>query len=164
MSLKCQLCGKELHHDRKICQTCEDTAINGHVSHSVGDVKKWRCDNFLELKSLPFGCNLDLGLNIGPKMIYCPECGEEYSYGRMISHTCEENSITFGKIFELDPQSHKWNCDTEMGCMELSESTTVATLPGEIPSSENLETDYYKWNDLKSNIQVDLKKSPLIYE
>ena len=57
MSLKCQVCGKEYYHDGKICQTCEETASNSLFSQSGIDTKKWRCDNFLELKSLPFGCN-----------------------------------------------------------------------------------------------------------
>jgi len=57
MSLKCQICGKEFYHDRKVCETCEEIASNSSLSHSEMDTKKWRCDNFLELKSLPFGCN-----------------------------------------------------------------------------------------------------------
>jgi len=148
MSLKCQVCGKEYYHDGKICQTCEETANNSSLSHSGIDTKKWRCDNFLELKSLPFGCNLDLGLELKPKMIECPECGEEYSYGRKISHTCKNNSITFGKIFELEHQSHNWNCDVSMACMDLlkSELDLIDSIAEGITHKEKLENDKYDWN------------------
>jgi hypothetical protein len=166
MSLKCPICGREYLHDRKICQTCEETAINSSVSHSGRDVKKWRCDNFLELKSLPFGCNLDSGKEVGPKMIECPECGVEYSYGRKISHTCNNNSVTFGKIFELEHRGHKWNCDTAMTCMELlaSDIDSAETIVGVTSRFEKLETNDYKWNDLKLNIEIDVKRNHLIYE
>jgi len=56
MSLKCHICGKEYYHDRKVCHTCEETATNSLLSQGGVDSEKWRCDNFLELKSLPFGC------------------------------------------------------------------------------------------------------------
>jgi len=148
MSLKCHLCGKEIYHDRKICQTCEETANNSSLSHSGLGTKKWRCDNFLELKSLPFGCNLDLGIEIKPKMIECPECGEEYSYGRIINHTCKNNSITFGKVFELEQQYHKWNCDTAIACMDLlkTELDLVDSIAEGITHKEKLENDKYDWN------------------
>jgi hypothetical protein len=55
MSLRCQLCGKEYYHDRKVCHTCEETANNSLLSHNDLNTDKWRCDNFLELKCLPFG-------------------------------------------------------------------------------------------------------------
>ena len=67
MSLKCHLCGKEYYHDGKLCQTCEKTANNSLLPHSGLDTKKWRCDNFLELKGLPFGCNLDWEVEFGTK-------------------------------------------------------------------------------------------------
>ncbi|MHA1988259.1 MAG: hypothetical protein ACW98D_16610 [Promethearchaeota archaeon] len=57
MSLKCHLCGKEYYHDRKVCPSCEEIASSSLLSQSGIDTKKWRCDNFLELKSLPFGSN-----------------------------------------------------------------------------------------------------------
>ncbi len=57
--LKCHLCGKEYYHDRKVCKTCEETANSSLLSHNGVGTEKWRCDNFLELKSLPFGCNCD---------------------------------------------------------------------------------------------------------
>jgi len=57
VSLKCHLCGKEYYHDRKVCPSCEETASSSLLSKSGTDTEKWRCDNFLELKSLPFGCN-----------------------------------------------------------------------------------------------------------
>ncbi len=166
MSLKCHLCGKEIYHDRKICQTCEETANNSSLSHSGIDTKKWRCDNFLELKSLPFGCNLDLGVEIGPKMIECPECGEEYSYGRTISHSCKKNSITFGKIFELDHRGLKWNCDTAMASTELlgSDLNLINILVEETPRFEKLEITDYKWNAPRLNIQIHVKKNHLISE
>ncbi len=109
---------------------------------------------------MPFGCNLDLGEESDPKMIECPECGEKYSYGRKISHNCNNNSITFGKIFELDPRSHKWNCDTAMACMKVlaSHIDSAETIVGVTSRFEKLETNDYKWNDLKLNIEIDVKK------
>ena len=156
MSLKCHLCGKEYFHDGKICHTCEETTSNGSLSHSGINTKKWRCDNFLELKGLPFGCNLDLGNEVRPKMIECPECGEEFSYGRKISHTCNNNSITFGKIFELEPQGHNWNCDNAMACMELLESdlNSVDSIEVGITRKEKLENEEYDWN-LFNTIRFD---------
>ncbi len=99
-------------------------------------------------------------------MINCPECGEEYSYGRKISHICQDNSIEFGKIFEFEHQGHKWNCDTAMACMELLTSNldSVESFVEKIPRIEKLETNDHKWNDLKLNIEIDVKKNHLIYE
>ncbi|MHA2185380.1 MAG: hypothetical protein ACXAAI_10310 [Promethearchaeota archaeon] len=51
MALKCQLCGKEYFHDGKVCNICVETAINSGLQID----KKWRCDNFLELRNLAFG-------------------------------------------------------------------------------------------------------------
>lgn len=166
MSLKCHLCGKEIYHDRKICQICEETAINSSLPHSGREIKKWRCDNFLELKSFPFGCNLDSGVEVGPKMISCPECGEEYSYGRKISHTCHKNSIAFGKIFELEHHGHNWNCDTGMACMDslASNLNSVESIVAKNLHFEKLETTGYKENDLRLKIEIDVKKNHLIYE
>ncbi len=99
-------------------------------------------------------------------MIECPECGEKYSYGRKISHTCHTNSITFGKIFELEHQGHRWNCDTAMACMELlaSNLNSVESIVEKNPRFEKLEATEYKWNDLKLSVEIDVKKTHLIYE
>ncbi|MHA2283362.1 MAG: hypothetical protein ACXAC5_21185 [Promethearchaeota archaeon] len=150
MSLKCHICGKEYYHDGKICHTCEETANNSSLSHSGVATKKWRCDNFLELDGLPFGCNLDLGVELRPKMIECPECGDRYSYGRRISHTCTSNSITFGKIFELETQGHKWNCDNAMACLDLLKSNldTVGSIAEDMDHNEKLENYENNWNIL----------------
>ncbi len=55
-------------------------------------------------------------------LIKCPDCEEEYSYGRNVCHSCKGNSIYFGKIFENEPKSYKWNCNTTMPYMKLMES------------------------------------------
>jgi hypothetical protein len=60
--LKCHLCGKEYYHDGKVCHVCEEAVNKGLLSRGGLDTKKWRCDNFLELEGLPFGCNLDYGI------------------------------------------------------------------------------------------------------
>ncbi|MHA1916182.1 MAG: hypothetical protein ACW986_17640 [Promethearchaeota archaeon] len=51
MPLKCQVCGNDYFHDGKVCQTCEETAMNSGLQAD----QKWRCDNFLELRTLAFG-------------------------------------------------------------------------------------------------------------
>ncbi|MFX1524989.1 MAG: hypothetical protein ACFFCC_15890 [Promethearchaeota archaeon] len=160
--LRCHLCGKEYFHDGKICRSCEETI----ASHRRTSVNKWRCDGFLELNSLPFGCNLEGGDLLGPKLVECPECGEEYSYGRKISHTCKNNSITFGKIFEIKCGEHKWNCNTAMACMELLESEldSVESVVEITPRLEKLEITDYKWNEIRFNVPLEAKKSQLIYE
>lgn len=43
-------------------------------------------------------------------MVICPKCGEEYSLGRKIYHSCEEFSIEHGIIFNDDRQDRLWNC------------------------------------------------------
>ncbi|MFX0155874.1 MAG: Lrp/AsnC family transcriptional regulator [Candidatus Hodarchaeota archaeon] len=44
-------------------------------------------------------------------MVTCPKCGEEYSLGRTICHSCcEEFSIEHGVIFNDDRQDRPWNC------------------------------------------------------
>ncbi len=61
MSLKCQLCGKEIYYDRKVCHRCEETAVKSGLNAQDGKHNnKWRCDNFLELKSLAFGSKLTI--------------------------------------------------------------------------------------------------------
>lgn len=55
MSLKCQFCGKEYLHDRKICRSCEEKAISSGLNSQDRSDHKWRCDNFLEQSALPFG-------------------------------------------------------------------------------------------------------------
>jgi len=59
MPLKCQICGREYLYDRKVCHTCEETAITSGLSSQDGNDRKWRCDNFTELNGLVFGSNLD---------------------------------------------------------------------------------------------------------
>ncbi|MHA2131591.1 MAG: hypothetical protein ACW99L_16620, partial [Promethearchaeota archaeon] len=147
MSLKCQLCGKEIYHDRKVCHQCEDSAEKSRLHVQDGrHNNKWRCDNFLELNSLVFGSNLTIKTDLGSKLIECAECGEEYSYGRNVIHTCENNVIPFGKIFGTNYKARKWNCDDAKGCMELS-TTKLETIEPivEVHNSENLEKIEYNW-------------------
>lgn len=43
-------------------------------------------------------------------MIKCPKCGEEYSYGRKIYHSCEGFSMYHGALLCGDRIEHPWNC------------------------------------------------------
>ncbi|MFX1304730.1 MAG: Lrp/AsnC family transcriptional regulator [Promethearchaeota archaeon] len=43
-------------------------------------------------------------------MVTCPKCGEEYSLGRKIYHSCEGFSIEHGVIFNDDRVNRPWNC------------------------------------------------------
>ncbi|UCC20670.1 MAG: Lrp/AsnC family transcriptional regulator [Promethearchaeota archaeon] len=43
-------------------------------------------------------------------MVICPNCGEEYSLGRKIYHSCEGYSIEHGIIFNDDRKDRPWNC------------------------------------------------------
>jgi hypothetical protein len=164
MSLKCQFCGKEYLHDRKICRSCEEKAITSGLSIQGGNDHKWRCDNFLGPRGLPFGSNLSKCNETGVKLIECPKCGVEYSYGRSICHTCEGTSLPFGKIFEPLQRTYRWNCNAAMACMELlsSDLGTVETIIKETPHREKLEKDNYEWNIITSikynNNQIDERK------
>ena len=159
MPLKCQICGKEYLYDGKICHTCEETAITSGLSSQYGKDHKWRCDNFIELNGLVFGRNLDTRKDVGLKMIECPDCGEKYSYDRKICHTCEGNSIPFGKIFEPAHKARGWNCDTAMACMELlaSDLDTVESFVKVVPHLEKLENNERDWN-IFNNIQINERK------
>ena len=159
MPLKCQICGKEYLHDGKICHTCEETAITSGLSSQDGNYRKWRCDNFSELNGLVFGSNLNKRNEVGLKLIECPECGEKYSYGRKICHTCETTSIPFGKIFEPAHKAHRWNCDTAMACMELlaSDLDTIESIVKEVPHLEKLENNKRDWN-IFNNMQINERK------
>jgi uncharacterized OB-fold protein len=42
----------------------------------------------------------------------CPNCGAEYSYGRIICHICDNSIIFFGAMFEKKRKNYHWNCDT----------------------------------------------------
>ena len=55
MALKCLFCGNEYHHDRKICQLCEDYSIHSELTSNDENNGKWRCDKFLELNTIVFG-------------------------------------------------------------------------------------------------------------
>lgn len=44
-------------------------------------------------------------------MIKCPECGEEYSLGRKICHTCERFTIYHGALLCGDRKEYPWNCN-----------------------------------------------------
>jgi hypothetical protein len=44
-------------------------------------------------------------------MVKCPECGEEYSLGRIIYHCCESHEICHGVIWEKERISRAWNCN-----------------------------------------------------
>lgn len=157
MPLKCQICGKEYLYDGKICHTCEETAITSGLSSQDGNYRKWRCDNFTELNGLVFGSNLDNKKEL--KLIECPECGEKYSYGRKICHTCESNSILFGRIFESERKARRWNCDTAMACLELlaSDLEPIESIVKEVPHLEKLENNERDWN-IFNNIQINERK------
>lgn len=43
-------------------------------------------------------------------MVKCPKCGEEYSLGRKIYHSCEGHSIYHGAILNEERESRSWNC------------------------------------------------------
>ena len=43
-------------------------------------------------------------------MVTCPKCGEEYSLGRKIYHSCDGFSIEHGVIFNDDRENRPWNC------------------------------------------------------
>jgi Lrp/AsnC family transcriptional regulator for asnA, asnC and gidA len=43
-------------------------------------------------------------------MVTCPKCGEEYSLGRKIYHSCKDFSIEHGIIFNDDRKDRSWNC------------------------------------------------------
>jgi len=43
-------------------------------------------------------------------IVTCPKCGEEYSLGRKIYHSCEGFSIEHGVIFNDDREKRPWNC------------------------------------------------------
>ncbi|MFX0020004.1 MAG: Lrp/AsnC family transcriptional regulator [Promethearchaeota archaeon] len=45
-------------------------------------------------------------------IVTCPKCGEEYSLGRKIYHSCEGFSIEHGVIFNDDRVNRPWNCHT----------------------------------------------------
>ena len=45
-------------------------------------------------------------------IVTCPKCGEEYSLGRKIYHSCEGYSIGHGVIFNDDRKYRRWNCDS----------------------------------------------------
>ncbi|MHA2390982.1 MAG: hypothetical protein ACXAEX_03360 [Promethearchaeota archaeon] len=162
--LKCHLCGKEYFYDSEICHECEEIAVTGLRSQDRRNSNKWRCDNFLEVSNLAFGSNLNAKRHIGLNLIQCPTCGVEYSYGRSICHTCEENSIPFGKIFEAKPKLRRWNCDTAMACIELLDSDldTIELIVEEEPHLEKLENSKHEWNTISAikfnNIQMDEKK------
>jgi len=152
MSLKCQFCGKEYLHDRKVCHSCEEKAIKSGLSSQKRSDHKWRCDNFLCKNSLPFGSNLGKLTDRSLKLIACPRCGEQYSYGRTICHTCEGTSLPFGKIFEPEKRTYRWNCNAAMACMELlpTDLSTIETIMKETPHIENLEKNNYEWNIFSS--------------
>ncbi|MFW9880649.1 MAG: hypothetical protein ACFFG0_46875 [Candidatus Thorarchaeota archaeon] len=170
MPLKCQICGKEYLYDGKICHTCEESAIISGLTSQNRKERKWRCDNFIELNGLVFGSNLNKRREVGLKPIECPECGEMYSYGRKIWHTCEGNSLPFGRLFESDHKPRRWNCDTAMACIELltSDLDTVEFIVKDKSHIEKLEKTEYEWNQFTTikynNEQIDGKNKLLIYE
>jgi len=43
-------------------------------------------------------------------IVTCPKCGEEYSLGRKIYHSCEGFSIEHGVVFNDDRKDRPWNC------------------------------------------------------
>ncbi|MFX1375220.1 MAG: hypothetical protein ACFFA0_05355 [Promethearchaeota archaeon] len=164
MPLKCQFCGKEYIHDGKICHSCEEKAINSGLSSKDGKDHKWRCDNFLEINSLAYGCNIDNVEKLSQKLIECPDCGEVYSYGRNTCHICEGNILPFGKIYESEQNSYRWNCNAGISCKDTLSSIlgTLRTIVKETPHLEILKNVDHDWNVITSvgvkNIQFDERK------
>lgn len=170
MSLKCQFCGKDLIYDRKVCHSCEEKAISSGLHSQDDKDHRWRCDNFLGHNTLPFGSNLGKFNQSRLKMIECPECGEEFSYGRHICHICNGNLLPFGKIFNSVQKTYTWNCNTAIACLDIltSDIGTVETVVKESPHREKLEKTEYKWNEISAinynDIDIDRKKGLLVYE
>ncbi len=130
MALRCQLCGEELKYDCKVCHNCEKIVVDNGLRND----KKWRCDNFLELPSLPFGSNLK-------------------------SDVLEK----FSKVFETEFPIRNWNCDTSIACTELL-STELPTVNSglighHVEILENPENIINKFVGIQ-----DEKKNLLIYE
>ncbi|MFX0074889.1 MAG: hypothetical protein ACFE96_05570 [Candidatus Hermodarchaeota archaeon] len=44
-------------------------------------------------------------------MVKCSGCGIEYSLGRKIFHSCDENRIEHGVIWCRDRIERSWNCN-----------------------------------------------------
>lgn len=84
-------------------------------------------------------------------LINCPDCGEEYSYGRKICHTCKSNSIHFGRIFEKEQKECRWNCNTALACFKLmdNELNAVESVIDNTLESSDLEIkieNNHEWN------------------
>jgi hypothetical protein len=130
---------------------------------------KWRCDT-IESNRKVFGCNLEKGRTHNVKLIECPKCGVEYSYGRSICHTCGEEPLPFGKIFKPVQRTYRWNCNTAMACLDLlsSELESIETIVTEPSHKEELKRTDYKWNEISAikynNRSTDRKKGLLVYE
>ncbi|MFX1573755.1 MAG: hypothetical protein ACFFB0_13480 [Promethearchaeota archaeon] len=169
MSLKCQFCGKKIYYDRKICQDCEEIANKSGLSSKDERYDyKWRCDNFLEVNYFAFGSNLDQRSKLISKMIECPECGEEYSYGRNIIHICEHSSIPFGRIFGPKHKEPNWNCDTGIACMDLFvselDSHELILEGSHLEKLKKNEYESYVFSAVNNNQKMDRTKKLLIYE
>jgi hypothetical protein len=55
MEIKCPICGKKYHYDRKICQECEDYSIYSGLA-DINNKKnhKWNCSIFLGCDTIAF--------------------------------------------------------------------------------------------------------------
>lgn len=101
-------------------------------------------------------------------LIKCPDCGEEYSYGRKICHKCKCNSIHFGRIFENGQKEYKWNCNVAMACFELMENEleSLESVIDKTVDSSELEmkvVTHYEWNcdtaiRFNNHIQINKRK------
>ncbi|MFX1457388.1 MAG: hypothetical protein ACFFDB_18635, partial [Promethearchaeota archaeon] len=55
MEIKCPICGKKYHYDRKICQECEDYSIySGLAEDKKKTNHKWNCSIFLGIDTSAF--------------------------------------------------------------------------------------------------------------
>jgi len=81
-------------------------------------------------------------------LINCPVCKATYSYGRFICHSCEDNSICFGKVFEDEQKIYKWNCNTTIISMELMkrELRSMESIIEKSTKSHLKINKYYEWN------------------
>lgn len=107
-------------------------------------------------------------------MIKCPECEEEFSYGRKICHLCADNSIFFGSIFQEVKKDYKWNSNTTIACYKLTTADLecIETHIHDISEKSEIEKEelnYYGWNcetEIRINNEIDkqVKNHILIFE
>jgi hypothetical protein len=77
-------------------------------------------------------------------MMKCPECREEFSYGRRIS-CC--NSIHFGAIFEDEGNHYQWNCNRiRIKSSNISYQKLISNKILEMKEVNKEKRNSYQWN------------------